>query len=137
MGPVMHEVIGPDVVGPFGAQPHTRTVIEPQPAPLRLFVRPLQPLAPPQALDPLVVDLPAGVAWQGSDSPIAVTAILSGQLDHVRDQATLVVPPPSWDGGIVISRKNISRLGALRIWLKTCNIFKRAEGNGTRLSVLR
>ena len=49
------------------------------------------PLAPPQALDPLVVDLPAGIAQQGRDAVIAVTAVLAGQLDHVRNQAVLVV----------------------------------------------
>ena len=49
------------------------------------------PLAPPQALDPLVVDLPADIAQQGGDAAIAVAAILAGQLDHVRDQAIFVV----------------------------------------------
>ena len=75
MGPVMHEVIGPYVVGPLGAQPDARTVVQPQTSPLRLFAGHLQPIAPPQALDPLVVDLPAGVAQQGGDPAIAVTAI--------------------------------------------------------------
>ena len=89
--PVMHEVIGPDVIRPLGAQPDAGAVIEPKPAPLRLFLGHLQPLAPPQALDPLVVDLPAGVAQQGRDPPVTVTAVLAGQLDHVRNQAVLVV----------------------------------------------
>jgi|GEM_PF-3733597 len=38
----------------------------------------------------LVVDLPAGVTQQGGDPPIAVTTVLAGQFDHVRDQAVLV-----------------------------------------------
>ena len=59
--------------------------------PLRLLLWHFQPLAPPQALDRLVVDLPAGVTQQGRYAAIAVTAILAGQLDHVRDQAVLVV----------------------------------------------
>ncbi len=87
----MDEVVGPDVIRPLGAQPDAGAVIEPKPAPLRLLAGHLQPLAPPQALDPLVVDLPAGIAKQGRDAAIAVTAVLAGQLDHVRDQAVLVV----------------------------------------------
>ena len=74
----------------LGAQPDAGAVVEPEPAPLGLFAGHLQPLAPPQALDPLVIDLPAGVAQQGSDPPVSVAAILAGQLDHVPDQAILV-----------------------------------------------
>ena len=76
---------------PVGAQPDAEAVVEPQTAPLRLLPRHLQPLAPPQVLDPLVVDLPAGVAQQGGDPPVSVAAVLAGQLDHVRHQAVLVV----------------------------------------------
>ena len=92
IGPVMHEVIRPDMVRALGAQPDTGSVVEPEPAaPLRLLAGHLQPLAPPQALDPLVVDQPVGVARQGGDPAIAVTAVTAGQLDHVGDQAILVV----------------------------------------------
>lgn len=48
-------------------------------------------LAPPEALDPLVVGLPAGLPKQGGNPAIAVSAILTGQLDHVRDQPALVI----------------------------------------------
>ena len=65
MRPVMHEVVGPDMVGPFGAQPNTGAVVA----------------------------LPAGVAQQGGDPPVSVAAIPAGQLDHVCDQAILVVTP--------------------------------------------
>ena len=91
VGPVMHEVIGPDMVRPLGAQPDAGTVVQPQTSPLRLFAGHLQPLAPPQALNPLVVDLPAGVAQQSRDPSVSVAAILASQLDHVRDQAILAV----------------------------------------------
>ena len=37
VGPVMHEVIGPDMVRPLGAQPDAGSVDEPEPAPLRLL----------------------------------------------------------------------------------------------------
>ena len=36
IGPVMHEVIRPDMVRALGAQPDTGSVVEPEPAPLRL-----------------------------------------------------------------------------------------------------
>ena len=65
MRPVMHEVVGPDMVGPLGAQPNTGAVVA----------------------------LPAGVAQQGGDPPVSVAAIPAGQLDHVCDQAILVVTP--------------------------------------------
>ncbi len=74
----------------FVGQPDTGAVVQPQTAPLRLFSGHLQPLAPPQALDPFVVDLPAGIAKQGRDPSIAVTAILAGRFDHAGDQAVLV-----------------------------------------------
>ena len=51
----------------------------------------LQPLAPPDPLDPLVVDQPAGPAQQRGDLAIAVAAILAGQLDDVGAQPLLVV----------------------------------------------
>ena len=91
IGAVMHEVVGPDVVRPLGTQADAGAVVQPEPTPLRLFAGHLQPLASPQALDPLVVDLPAGVPQQGRNPPIAVTTVPAGQLDHVRDQAVLVV----------------------------------------------
>ena len=73
-----------------GTQPDAGAVVQPQTAPFGLLPGHFQPLAPPQALDPLVVDLPAGVTQRGRDAAIAVTAILAGQLNHVRDQAILV-----------------------------------------------
>ena len=36
---VLDEVVGPDMVGPLGPQPHTRPVVEPQTAPFRLLLR--------------------------------------------------------------------------------------------------
>ena len=67
-----------------------------EPTPLRLSPGHLQPRARPQALDPLVVDLPAGVAQQGGHPPVAVAVIPPVQLDHVGDQAVLVIAA-AWD----------------------------------------
>ncbi|MYF27813.1 MAG: hypothetical protein F4169_02935 [Gammaproteobacteria bacterium] len=65
------------VVGSFSTKPHTGTVIEPQSTLLRLFTRHLERVAPPQALDSLVVELQAGLAQQGHDMPEAVSAAVT------------------------------------------------------------
>src|SRR5690606_29900717 len=65
----------------------------PAPAFLRLFGWNLQPLLPPDALDPLVVDHPAHLAAQKlGDLAIAIAAIAAGQCDDVLGQLLLVVP---------------------------------------------
>lgn len=58
MGPVLDEVIGPDMVRPARPQPDTGTVSEPETAPLGLLPGDFQPLPSPNALDPLRVDTP-------------------------------------------------------------------------------
>ena len=72
MSALLEEVVGPDVVGAFGPQPDARSVTQPQACALRLPGGDLQPLAPPDPLDPLVVDQPAGPAQQLGDFAIAV-----------------------------------------------------------------
>ena len=74
-GDELRAVVGADVAR--NAAPDAGAVVELQTPPLRLFAGHLQPLAPPQALDPLVVDLPAGFAQQGGDPAIAVTTVES------------------------------------------------------------
>ena len=91
MGPPFDEVIGPDVVGPGGAQPRARAVVEPEAAALRLLLWALQPLPPPDALHPLGIHRPARVTQQGGDPPVAVADIGLGQLDDVGGQRRLVV----------------------------------------------
>ena len=59
MGSILDEVIRPDVIAVFRAQPDTRAVREPQTAAFGLLLGNLQPLTPPDPLDPLVVDGPA------------------------------------------------------------------------------
>lgn len=77
----------------FRPQPDTGSVIQPQPALLWLPRWHFQPLPPPQALDPLVVHLPSGIPQQSRNPTIAIAAILSGQLDHVGDQAIFIRSP--------------------------------------------
>ena len=54
-----HEVVRPDVAPIQRPQPDARSVVEPQPTSLRLPLRDLQPLLPPDPLHPLVVHPPA------------------------------------------------------------------------------
>ena len=75
----------------LGAQTHAGPVGEPQSATLGLPVGNLEPFAPPDPLDPLVVHQPAGVAQQGRDLAVAVAAVLPGKLDDVGRQPLFVV----------------------------------------------
>src|SRR5210317_915442 len=56
----------------YSPMTNTRPVIEPQKAPLRLFLRYFQPLATPDALHPFVVDLPALMSKQRGAASTAV-----------------------------------------------------------------
>ena len=92
MGAVLDEVITPHMVGMLGPQAHAGAVGKPQAATLRLFGRHLDPLTPPDALDPLVVDHPAGLNTQQlGDLAIAVATVVPSQRDEVFGQAGLVL----------------------------------------------
>src|SRR5262245_18431672 len=54
-------------------------------------MRYLQPLASPDALDPLVVDYPARLAQQPCDLAIAVATVLLGELDNIGGETLLVL----------------------------------------------
>ena len=86
------EVIGPDVIGPARPQTDAGSVVEPQPAPFRLLLWDLQPLPPPDALDPLGVHVPTFGPEQGSDPPIAISAILAGQADDRGRECLFIIP---------------------------------------------
>ena len=92
MGAVLEEVIGPDVVAVLRPQPDAGSVRQPEPPAFGLFAGNLEPLTPPDALDPLVVDQPAGPAQQRCDLAIAVAAVLPGQRDDIGGQPLFVVP---------------------------------------------
>ena len=82
------------MVRPLGAQPQARAVRQPEPAAFGLFGGDFQPLAPPDPLDPLVIDDPARCrSQQLRDLPIAIAAILPGQFDDVGGQPLFVVGP--------------------------------------------
>ena len=91
---ILDEVVGPHVIAMLGPQPDARAVRQPQPAALGLFGGNLQPLSPPDPLDALVVDDPAGrCSQQLRDLAVAVAAVLPRQFDDVGGQPLLVVTP--------------------------------------------
>jgi len=92
MGAVLNEVVGPDVVRPAWAETDTRTVVEPQPAALRLFAGNLEPLAPPDAPHSLDVDWPAIGPQQCGDPTVAITAIRGCKANGGLGQGILIVP---------------------------------------------
>ena len=57
---VLDEVVGPDVVGIFRPKSDAGSIVQPQPASLRLPGRDLQPFLAPDPLDALDVHSPAG-----------------------------------------------------------------------------
>ena len=69
---------------------------KPEPAALGLFMGDLQPLAPPDPLDPLVVDQPARLLQQPGDLAIAIAAVLPGQCDGVGSEPLFVFTAPRY-----------------------------------------
>ena len=67
-------------------------VIQPEPSPFLLLLRDLQPFASPDALDPLVVHMPARVVQQAGHHTISVASVLIGQFDDIVGQTLLVSP---------------------------------------------
>ena len=68
------------MVGVLRPQPHTRSIVEPQPPARLLLLRNLQPFATPDALDPVLANLPAISLQQRRDPAVAIASILAGQL---------------------------------------------------------
>src|SRR6476660_8948546 len=91
VGAVLDKIVGPDVITVLRPQPDARSVGQPEPASFGLFIGDLQPLAPPDALDPLVVDYPARLAQQFGDLAIAIAAVLPGKLDNIGSETLLVL----------------------------------------------
>ena len=95
MGAVLDEVVGLDMIALLRAQPHARSVGQPEPAALGLLRWDLQPLASPDTLDPLVVDYPARLPQQFGDLAIAVAAVLPGKLDNIGRETWMRGAPQS------------------------------------------
>ena len=91
VGAILDEVVGPDMVGMFRPKPDAGVLVAPEPAALGLLVRNLQPLAPPDPLDPFDVHHPAGSMQHRRDATIAVAAILDGERDDVGGQRRFII----------------------------------------------
>src|SRR5262249_20996405 len=88
---VLDKVVGPDMIAVLRAQPNARSIGQPEPTALGLLRWDLEPLASPDALDPLVVDYPTRLTQELGYLAIAVAAVLPGKLDSVGRQMLLVV----------------------------------------------
>ena len=93
VGAVLDEVVGPDMVGALGSEPHTGAVIQPETPLPGLLARHFEPLQTPDALDPLDVHRPAGRPQHRRDPAVAVAAILRGERDDVGGERRIVGPP--------------------------------------------
>ena len=78
-----NEVICPDMVLVLRPQPDTRTVVEPEASPFRLFLRDLEPFSSPDPLNPLVVNTPAPVSKQSGDPAVAVSSETTRKIDDL------------------------------------------------------
>ena len=96
MRPVLHEVIGPDVIGPLRSETDAGSVVQPEPPALFLLRWDFQPFTLPDPFNALVVDVPAGVLQQTGDDPVSVVTILAGKDDDVLGQL-LLIGPPAWN----------------------------------------
>jgi hypothetical protein len=72
----MYEVIAPDMIAVLRTEPHTGTVIQPEPPAFRLTLRYFQAFPPPEAFYPFVIDLPAVTPQQSGNTPVSIPAIL-------------------------------------------------------------
>jgi hypothetical protein len=91
-GAVLDEVVGPDLVRALRPEPHARAVAQPQARTLGLLLRDLQPLAPPDPLDPLRVHPPARPPQQGGDPAVAVPPVRARQRDDPGGEPLLLGP---------------------------------------------
>src|SRR4249920_198102 len=91
VGAVLNEVVGPDMVGMLRPKPDARVLVAPEAPALRLLVRNLEPLAPPDPLNPFEVHHPARPAQHRGDPTIAIAAILGSQCDDVGGQRRFII----------------------------------------------
>src|SRR5690606_3480361 len=74
-------------------QPEARPVVQPEPSPLWLLLRHLQPLLAPDPLHPLAVHVPPRITQQRRHTAVAVATVLLRQSDDVLGERLLVISP--------------------------------------------
>ena len=90
MGLALDEVEAPDVIAMERPQPHAGSIVQPQAAAWLMLLRDLQPLATPDALDPVLAHLPAGCLQQRGDAAVAIAPVFGRQGDDRAGQRILV-----------------------------------------------
>lgn len=89
------EVARPDMVAALRPEARAGPIVEPRTAALWLLLKDLRSLLPPDPVDPLVVYDPASPRpQQRSDLPVAMAAILPGQLHDVGGQPFFAIIAP-------------------------------------------
>ena len=96
MCPVLHEVIRPDMALVRRPEPYAGPIIQPETAAFWLFHRHFQPLPSPDAVNPLLVHMPAVVPEERCNPAVPISAEPFGQSGDRRCQGILVVSPGMW-----------------------------------------
>jgi hypothetical protein len=79
-----------DVIEVERAQPFARTVVQPKPAARPVLLRDFEPLATPDALNPILAHPPTICSQQRSDAAVSITPVLGRQGDDSSGQRILV-----------------------------------------------
>jgi hypothetical protein len=77
MGPILYEIVGPDMVGIFWPQAGRRTRLSAKAGLFCPFLRDFKPFAPTDPLDALLIYVPASIVQKARDHVIAVAARFS------------------------------------------------------------
>lgn len=91
VGAGFNEIVAPDVIRPFGAQPDAASVVEPQSSARLLLSGNFESFATPDTLHSILACTPARLLPQRRDPPVAVAAVLAGQADDRLPQPVFVV----------------------------------------------
>src|SRR3712207_8073519 len=67
------------MVGPLGPQPDAGAVVEPQPPPGSVLLGNFEPLATPDALNPVLAHTPACDLQKSGDAAVAIAPVLGSQ----------------------------------------------------------
>src|ERR1019366_3525251 len=77
--PGFAEIVAPDVIAMLWAQSDAGAVVQPQPPTRLVFGGYFQTLPPPDALHPILADLPSGLLQERRDSSIAKSTVVASQ----------------------------------------------------------
>ena len=116
-----HEVVAPHAIRPFRSQPYTTSVVQPQSSSWPLFLRHFEPLATPDALHPILPNMPACFLQQRGNPAVAVASVFTGQLDGFNAQRSMGSLRAPCRSRYVIGTSGGSISTTIRIcWMKTC-----------------